>query len=424
MKVKTTEDLVKEAFDYAVNFYSNNHRGLDNQFKCLHEMMRITGLDGITCVKIQDPILAVLRAQDVMNIGNESIQNLHRIVSGNLQNHMIEIGIKNFQHIPTSEIQSVIDRSSQEQSAITSRYQSIMKGFTGRVLGGAAHNERHKRDYREKPEVNKEMLAAARNGINAKAVNFMLFHDHHLNDDDMYWMSSIFNTHKRNIAVNTIDLSNNCISLTPTKNMPFFSFNHPFNATWNVLRLDLSNNSIGDNGAKCIADGLAKGFFPITKQINLSGNKITKDGHKSLMTSLDNPKVKSVMVTLVQNITNLQNKTDKAVKATVDFLNKGLKYAIAEHNKGLKGTKWDGTTVRTDSMDKWKNCKEVGKNVEMGFFGGLIKCMPLVEAPPAMFACAGQQAGLELLDPDTFRCIAEINKFVDETEVMGDCTIF
>ena len=137
MKVKTTDEKIKDAFDYAINFYSNNNRGLDNQFKCLHEMMRLTGLDDKTCVLIQDPILTVLRAQDVMNIGNETIQNLHRIVSGNLKNHMIDIGIKNFQHIPTSEMQSVIDRCSPEQSAITSRYQSIMKGFTGQVLGGA-----------------------------------------------------------------------------------------------------------------------------------------------------------------------------------------------------------------------------------------------------------------------------------------------
>lgn len=48
--------LVNDAFDYAINFYSNNDRHLDNQFKCLHEMMRLTGLDDITCVKIQKRI--------------------------------------------------------------------------------------------------------------------------------------------------------------------------------------------------------------------------------------------------------------------------------------------------------------------------------------------------------------------------------
>lgn len=68
MKVKTTDEKIKEVFNYAVDFYSNNNRSLDNQFKCLHEMMRLTGLDDKTCVLIQDPILTVLRAQDVMNI--------------------------------------------------------------------------------------------------------------------------------------------------------------------------------------------------------------------------------------------------------------------------------------------------------------------------------------------------------------------
>ena len=45
---------------------------------------------------------------------------------------------------------------------------------------------------------------------NGSAVNFILFHNHYLNDDDMYWLSSMFNSHP-NLAVNTVDLSNNCL---------------------------------------------------------------------------------------------------------------------------------------------------------------------------------------------------------------------
>ena len=312
--------------------------------------------------------------------------------------------------------------SSHEAAIIQARNANIMKGFTGQVLGGATHEKRHCRNYEKSPTVNKEVYAAMReidSKGHAKAVNFILFHNCYLEDADMCWLSDIFNTHTpKGLSINTLDLSNNCLTNVSHPSLPFF------NSPRYIQRLDLSNNQIGDKGAKLIADGLANGVLPITKMINLSGNKISKEGHKSLMTALDSPKVKSVMVALVQNISSFYDKSDKAVKATIDFVTKGLKYTIDEHNKGLKGTKWDSTTVRTDSMDKWKNCKEVGQNVQKGFIGGLIKCMPLAEAPPAMFACAGQQAGLELLDPDTFWCIAEINKFVDETEVIGDCTIF
>ena len=202
-------------------------------------------------------------------------------------------------NIPTGNTQSFGNNVDQNSTQVITRYQNLMKGFTGQVLGGANHDKRHCRDYSEKPQVNKEMLAAVRmidSKNNPKAVNFILFHDCYLNDDDMYWLTSVFNTHKSNIAVNTIDLSNNCISLTPTKNMPFFSFNYPFYTTWNVLRLDLSNNNVGDDGAKCIADGLAKGFFPLTKKINLSGNKITSNGESFIVKAIQSSTVQDIIV--------------------------------------------------------------------------------------------------------------------------------
>jgi len=48
----------------------------------------------------------------------------------------------------------------QEMDAIISRNQSLMKGFTGQVLGGSWGNDRHCREYNEAPQVNKQMLAS------------------------------------------------------------------------------------------------------------------------------------------------------------------------------------------------------------------------------------------------------------------------
>ena len=190
--------------------------------------------------------------------------------------------------------------------------------------------------------------------------------------------------------------------------------------------LNLSNNKLTDNGASSLSWSFKKGNFYYLNKLDISGNNITDVGHKKLMEGVESPNssAKGLMITLVQNIVDINNTIDKALKSTVDFVTKGLKYTIEQHNKEMKGTKWDGTTVRTDSLDKWKNCKEVGQNVQKGFIGGLIKCGPLIENPPAMFICIGKDIGMELLDPDTIWCAVEVNEFVKETEVMGDCTIF
>lgn len=195
--------------------------------------------------------------------------------------------------------------SSHEAAIIQARNANIMKGFTGQVLGGASHEKRHCREYNEAPQVNKEMLAAARKidgEGSSKSVNFMLFHNHCLNDDDMYWLASIFNTHTpKGLAVNTVDLSNNCLTLVRDPNLtyqdlPFFSFNSPYNTPRNILRLDLSNNQIGDAGAKVIADALACGVLPITKQINLSGNKITSNGESFIVKAMQSSTVQDIIV--------------------------------------------------------------------------------------------------------------------------------
>jgi len=38
--------------------------------------------------------------------------------------------------------------------------------------------------------------------------------------------------------------------------------------------------------------------------------------------------------------------------------------------------------------------------------------------------CASKDAAIGLLDPDTFGCVVEINKFVEDVSLTGDCNIF
>lgn len=233
---------------------------------------------------------------------------------------------------------------SNDSVKVITRYQNLMKGFTGQVLGGANHDQRHCRDYSEKPQVNKEMLAAVRKidrDNNAQAINFILFHNHYLNDDDMYWLSATFNYHgPKGLAVNTVDLSNNCLTLVRDSNLeyvdlPFFSFNAPYNTPRNILRLDLSNNQIGDAGAKVVADGLANGVFPITKQINLSGNNITKEGDTKLVQALKGKVQDMVIVTqkLGQNLKMIGGSKEEKIAIYKEFIQKAAE--CGTYDKGI-----------------------------------------------------------------------------------------
>ena len=333
-------------------------------------------------------------------------------------------------NIPTGSTQSFGNNVEQNSTQVITRYQNLMKGFTGQVLGGANHDKRHCRDYSEKPQVNKEMLAAVRmidSKNNPKAVNFILFHDCYLNDDDMYWLTSVFNTHKSNIAVNTIDLSNNCISLTPTKNMPFFSFNYPFYTTWNVLRLDLSNNNIGDDGAKCIADGLSKGFFPITKQINLSGNQITDTGKEQLATAVNKSQNPNLAITL-------EKQNDAG--GVWDFIKKAFNYYAKEHSNKLAEDGKAALAVYGDN--KWTHCKKLindtSKEMSMGVVkhsSNVIAQQLLQKAPPqikgatigTIFIAAGIDTALSIDVENLGYCIAAVNStygYSNKTELVGD----
>lgn len=267
----------------------------------------------------------------------------------------------------------------QEMDAIISRNQSLMQGFTGQVLGGSWGNDRHCREYNEAPQVNKEMLAAVRKidrEGTSKSVNFMLFHKHYLNDDDMYWLSSIFNTHTpKGLAVNTVDLSNNCLTLARDPNLtyvdlPFFSFNAPYNTPRNILRIDLSNNQIGDEGAKLIADGLANGVLPITKKINLSGNNITEEGESFIVKAMQSSTVQDIIV-LTQRLNDNCKLLPLPGIATKEE-------KIAELKKFIQLGKEKGTYDEAVVVDKsfWGEIKNTKNSLVASVYGsvGFAKC--------------------------------------------------
>jgi len=314
------------------------------------------------------------------------------------------------------------DKGSKE---ILAKRTAVTKGFTGQSLCGGFGDNRYDREYEEIPYVNKGMLQAARKldyDNNPKAVNFILFNDCKLNDDDMYWLTSMFNTHKSSLAVNTIDLSNNFIRLEKDNGLPFFSFNHPYNTPRNILRLDLSNNQIGDAGAKVVADGLANGVLPITKYVNLSGNKITDTG-KGFIANMMHKLNQGLVVTLE----TIQNASKESFKLAV----KGM-LSVAKSN-GVS-TKEALTTEETI-----EHCKKGSWNVGFNIFTGYAKCFTGADTPialyqkdmhsllvkttvnvinplkkPMQFVCMTQETFFSVVDEDFANCLTGVDSGLND----------
>ncbi len=320
-----------------------------------------------------------------------------------------------------------ISYSSQEQ-----HIQSVNTALGGNVLGGAYNDQRKKRDIDDGINYQVKGIVQNLNYYGFKDPKGIVLSDCALEDKDTYVLFQTLQLYPFNLTI--LDLSNNKLGYSTT------SYSAVDEIFWRmretkagetsyickqIRSINLSNNLINDEGAKYIAKSLENGLHPSLKYLDVSGNQITQKGHISFMEALESSNVKSVMITLIHNTLTVYDKINQAAQSTIDFTTKFLKYSIEQHNQGLKGTKWDGSTVRTDDLNKWKNCKDVGTNVGMGFLGGLIKCATKTGGNPyAMFLCASKDAAIGLLEPDTFGCIVEVNKFVEDVSLTGDCTIF
>lgn len=232
---------------------------------------------------------------------------------------------------------------------IIAKRAAVTKGFTGQALCGGVEDTRYDREYEEAPYVNKGMLQAVRKldyDNNPKAINFVLFHDCKLNDDDMYWLTSMFNYHgPKGLAVNTVDLSNNCIRFEKDNGLPFFS-----SVPKNILKLDLNNNNIGDYGAKVIADGFAKGLLPITKFLNLGGNKITTSGFQYLKDTIKDINQEIAIITETKYDTGkaiFKDTDSKFYEMSIKSDGKDAVFEFADGITGLSGVSAGDTCLPT-----------------------------------------------------------------------------
>ena len=230
------------------------------------------------------------------------------------------------------------------------------------------------------------------------------------------------NLQYQRLDLDVFDVSNNKIGFGGVENLFYgLRFDNTLAGRY-IVTMNFSNNLIGDDGAKYMADSLAMGRFPHLKSLNVSDNQITATGEGYFVNNLSSLKTQDIAI-ILKKITVTGN---EAIKSAIDFTLKGLKYVVNQHAKNQGLIEADtiaiyggkhceqalSTGVKVISMGLIKECgkhPEIVKVLQQGVW------QAKVVAGLGLFALTVGNNLDALATPEMIHCIAgwNENKFGD-----------
>lgn len=162
-----------------------------------------------------------------------------------------------------------------------------------------------------------------------------------------------------------IEYSDNTFRVKPSYQMNNFDYflKLPYLSTLSTI--DVSNNQIGDDGAKILANSLSKGEMPNLKKLHLEGNNITDEGQDALINALKNETVQDVIVTAITLYEKYQLNISGNKEVKNDILENWLEQAKTH------GVDVDNIVIGKTPKEFFKNKKDFYLNI----VGGWAKCM-------------------------------------------------
>ena len=311
------ENKVNQAFEYAVNFYNSNNRGLENQLICLKEMMKLTGFDDKTCVQIQNPILALYSASDIIDLGNETIRQHMNITSQNILSRLNEVtSISELQSFPKTDYKELIKRTSNPQHGYL---------VPDKVI-----------------DMSNSSLQDGDIGVLVKNLQY------------------------QQLNLYKFDVSKNFIGDPSVGNLFYtFRLGSP-TATYNIKYMNLSNNYISDEGANCMSYHIGAGSHPHLRLLDVSGNNIGWEGNAKLAQMVQN--TKQTMKVLVNRVLHLSTIIEGGKKhSDLLFGSKEEKHAIIKDC--LKHAQANGVDIQNVAVSKsvFDNKVKLGGSFLFGF---------------------------------------------------------
>jgi len=288
MKRRTVHEKIESAYNYALNFYTTNSRSIEDQQTCLAEMVKMTGFEYTTCIKIQDPILFYLRAQYTMDIANEAIQHHLNIASANIRNQLLSIQdtiqpnlLNELPYIPQVPNKPVTINSLEQTMQVQSKgsgsydFSNQKMGYQGvdQLLYGKSHIYLRGGDVYQGALAKKYTVVTKLNLANCDIGSL----------GGGAITSALYNTNNSLVSLVHLDLSNNdmCDVIT----YPFGKYYCPCPSP-SLRIIDLSNNKITDNGAASLSRAFEHNRLYYLNHLNLSGNELTEDGINDIGSAL------------------------------------------------------------------------------------------------------------------------------------------
>ena len=190
-------------------------------------------------------------------------------------------------------------------------------------------------------------------------------------DSDLYYLGNKITNHydPKVIAPPTISsvTLNLCLFDLHKNNITHLgvhNFLHFFKGQ-NIREVNLSDNQIGDDGAKLLASSLSNGEMPNLKKLHLEGNNITDEGQDALINALKNETVQDVIITAITLYEKYQLNISGNKEKQRSILENQLERAKAH------GVDVDNVVVEKTAIDWIKNKSKFIMNLSVGW----VKCM-------------------------------------------------
>lgn len=447
------------AIKYSDWFYNNHGHdySLHNQKTCAQKTIDIVGIDVNTAVEIQYRVIRAYEiAEGILN-ARETIQQ-HHLTASSLINQQLTSQVQNLS-INAPQVPQAPDNYSSASQIPARRGVTIDDCIVDISEGKKAINcsgiqSKHSKDtsLEGKLQVSQAICnvlslreTQVKNPYIANNIKVIDLSNCNINSEDVHFFSRrvghldldldalyIGNNPLGNIGAEKL-LCYNVLNYSVTHTLRHIDLSncnlgdngaiHFSTASKNWSRIEsanLSNNAIGDQGARAIANAFYHGEFRHLKGLDFHGNKISQEGYgylaKILETVPRQMQTKDIAITL---------EVHREPRSSWEFIKHAAKYIFDQHYKTVSNNHEAELLVYGDG--DWSHCKKVMVDLSRSMSVGLIRQVTdkdtvqkikaikskkdIAVIAGGIFTAVAKDSGDAVFNADGAHCMAAINNF-------------